>query len=388
MKEFKRILATIIATVLAVSGMAIYAPAMVYAAGTTYTATYYFEGNARGLTDNGSLSGDTDFVMTDGDSISLNLTKNNNGVSANCYVRYMYEGQELELSRITGVNPSQTVTKSYSELSSMFTAKNITIPENLGVSYGEVEIVNTYNPRITIKFSNKDPLASEIAVPETTYTKLTTDAAFNLDATRTGDGTLTYESDNTSVATVNADGNVTIVGAGTSNITISMAATDTYAAAESKIVKITVDKTSSEITVPATTYTKLTTDETFNLGVTRTGDGKLTYESDNTSVATVNADGNVTIVGAGTVNITISMAATDTYAAAESKKISITVSAVESTKEAESSSTSASASDSTSKTSDTPATGDDTHVWIFLMLALVSLLGLVGIRCRRYGTKS
>ena len=55
------------------------------------------------------------------------------------------------------------------------------------------------------------------------------DAAFTIELTNTGDGTVTYESSNTAVATVDATtGEITIVGSGETTITATVADTDNY----------------------------------------------------------------------------------------------------------------------------------------------------------------
>ena len=68
-----------------------------------------------------------------------------------------------------------------------------------------------------------------ISYATTTVSKTTADAAFLNPLTNTGDGTVTYASSKTDVATVNAStGEVTIVGAGTATITATVADSDTY----------------------------------------------------------------------------------------------------------------------------------------------------------------
>jgi len=66
------------------------------------------------------------------------------------------------------------------------------------------------------------------------------DSVFSAGITKIGDGTISYVSSNTSVATVDTEGNVTIVGIGDTTITASMGATDKYNAAENKAVNLSV----------------------------------------------------------------------------------------------------------------------------------------------------
>ena len=79
-----------------------------------------------------------------------------------------------------------------------------------------------------------------------TFNKTFGNKAFNLGAK--ADGTLSYSSNNTKVATVDAKGNVTIKGAGTAVITVKAAATATKNAA-SATVTVKVAKASQTVTV-------------------------------------------------------------------------------------------------------------------------------------------
>ena len=71
--------------------------------------------------------------------------------------------------------------------------------------------------------------AGSISYATTSVEKTTADEAFTNELTKTGDGTVSYASDNTAVATVNATtGEVTIVGAGETVITATVTDSDTY----------------------------------------------------------------------------------------------------------------------------------------------------------------
>lgn len=85
-------------------------------------------------------------------------------------------------------------------------------------------------------------------------TKTYGNAAFSLGAKTNGDGTLTYKSSNTKVATVDNAGKVTIKGAGTAKITISASATANYKAA-SKTITVTVNKASNPLKIGPKTAT-------------------------------------------------------------------------------------------------------------------------------------
>lgn len=68
-----------------------------------------------------------------------------------------------------------------------------------------------------------------ISYDETTVNKILTDPAFTNVLTITGDGTVTYESSNKTVATIDANGEVTLGGiVGTTTITATVTDTDNY----------------------------------------------------------------------------------------------------------------------------------------------------------------
>ena len=88
----------------------------------------------------------------------------------------------------------------------------------------------------------------EQTITASNITKTIGDVAFHLNASSDGDGTLTYESDNTSIATVNTNGMVTLTGVGTAHIKITASATDTYKAAEKTITLTVKEKATSDDT--------------------------------------------------------------------------------------------------------------------------------------------
>jgi len=161
-------------------------------------------------------------------------------------------------------------------------------------------------------------------------TKNYNDAAFTLPApTTNSDGTISYTSSNTSVATINATtGLVTIVGGGNTTITASVSATATYAAGNTaaSLVVLSNPMLSSESSITKTPDTA-----PFTLTApTTNSNGAISYTSSNTSVATINETTRlITLVGNGTTTITISQLATSTYAAA-STTTTLTVSNMQS----------------------------------------------------------
>ena len=108
----------------------------------------------------------------------------------------------------------------------------------LSIDGQKVKALKAGETKVTAKAGNKTAtcavtvakMAGSISYGNNTAVdKKTTDAAFTNTLTKTGDGTVSYASSNTSVATVNAStGEVTIVGIGTATITATVADSDTY----------------------------------------------------------------------------------------------------------------------------------------------------------------
>lgn len=167
-----------------------------------------------------------------------------------------------------------------------------------------------------------------VSFEQSSVSKTFGDSDFTNVATTTGDGAITYSSNNTNVAEVNSStGKVTIVGAGTATITANAAAT-TYYTAASATYTLTVSKATPTVSFTNTAVNKTYGDANFTNLATATSGGTITYQSGNTDVATINSNtGEVTIVGAGTATITANAAATANYTAA-SNTYTLTVSKV------------------------------------------------------------
>ena len=157
-----------------------------------------------------------------------------------------------------------------------------------------------------------------IRYEEESIRKQCDEAEFTNPLTFTGDGTVSYRSDNTAVATVDANGRVTIKGIGTATITAAAADGANYrydpAAAS---YRLTVTKKPGTIGFENAAVEKTYGDAAFTNVLKNTGDGTVTYASGDASVATVDpATGEVTIVSAGgtTITATVTDGAESTYA--------------------------------------------------------------------------
>ena len=157
-------------------------------------------------------------------------------------------------------------------------------------------------------------VATTISFENIAVTKTYGDAKFTNVATTICDGTVTYSSNSTTVATVDsASGEVTIVGAGTATITVNVAATTNYQAA-SATYTLTVSKATPTVSFADAEVAKTYGDAKFTNTATTSGDGTISYQSSNTDVATINSStGEVTIIGVGNTTVTATVAATGNY---------------------------------------------------------------------------
>lgn len=186
----------------------------------------------------------------------------------------------------------------------------------------------TNNVYTTQAPETSDPVAPTFTL-STTTAELTVGETLQLQYTSNSEGTVTYASSNTAVATVDANsGKVTAVGKGTATITATQVADGNYTAATATCT-ITVNPANPSFTL-STTTAELTVGETLQLSLTNTSDGTVTYTSGNTAVATVDANGVVTAVAEGTATIKASVTATNKYNAAEATcTITVKAAAVE-----------------------------------------------------------
>jgi hypothetical protein len=164
-----------------------------------------------------------------------------------------------------------------------------------------------------------------------TWSATAAENTYQLAATVTGDGTVTYSvnADNTCGASINAStGALTFLTAGTVTVTATAADSETYTyATNTATYTLTINKAEGTISFAKDSESKLTTDAPFTITLTNTGDGSVSYSSDKTSVADVDAStGEVTIKGAGTATITATVTDGTNYTyATKSVAYSLTV---------------------------------------------------------------
>ncbi len=172
-----------------------------------------------------------------------------------------------------------------------------------------------------------EPLDGEITFKSDSLSVEVGATASNV-ATSNSGAEITYESSDSSIATVDGNGTVTGVSEGTVTITASCGAVTGYTAASGSYTLTVTPK--SERAAATVTFSRsslfLYTGEAESNPATTDSDGKISYESSNPGVATVDSGGTVTAVAAGKAVITASVPATEKYSAA-SAACSVSVSA-------------------------------------------------------------
>ncbi|MBT1698783.1 T9SS type A sorting domain-containing protein [Fulvivirgaceae bacterium PWU4] len=139
------------------------------------------------------------------------------------------------------------------------------------------------------------------------------DPAFTLPATASSGLSISYTSDDESVATVSGN-TVTIVGAGTADITGTQAGDNAYNAAPDVTHTLTVNKDGQTISFVQPAAVRFA-DPAFDLEASADSGLGVSFASANPGVATISGN-TVTIVGVGTTDITASQAGNVHYNAA------------------------------------------------------------------------
>lgn len=142
---------------------------------------------------------------------------------------------------------------------------------------------------------------------------------------KTSDGDLTVESEDTDIATVAEDGetpgkyNVTYVGEGSTSITVSTSETTTYESDSKEVTVTTTDgRSAADIAFASVSQSAVIAAGTsFKQDLTNPNSLSVSYSSTNTDVATVASDGTVTLKTAGSTTIKATFDGNASYKPAE-----------------------------------------------------------------------
>lgn len=218
----------------------------------------------------------------------------------------------------TLTNPNN-LTVSYSSTNTSVATVNASGAVTI-VGEGTATIVASSNATETHKagFAHYDLTVSKqsagLAYATTEVEMYVDDDSFTNELTNTHTLSITYASDNTSVATVDAStGAVTIVGPGVAVISASYDGNDAYNAEEVSYT-LTVIKHDAELSYGTAAVEKYVDADNFTIELTNDHGLTISYKSSDTSVATVNAStGKVDVLAAGETTITATGAETAVY---------------------------------------------------------------------------
>ena len=179
--------------------------------------------------------------------------------------------------------------------------------------------------RIEAKGEEPAPKEDQVLAGTDAYTKVYKDPVFTLDTRlTTGNGTLSWTSDNTAVAEVNQNGDVTITGVGTAVITVTASETAEYNSA-TKTILITVNKAGRSFHPSVVAAMKVGETAQIHAGTEET----VLYTADHPEIAEVSASGLVTAKAEGNVVITAVIPETQNYKEARAElKIRVTTETV------------------------------------------------------------
>ena len=137
------------------------------------------------------------------------------------------------------------------------------------------------------------------------FIKNFTDPDFNISASSSSTGDISYSISNNSIATISGT-LISIKGVGSTYINVNQLASGDYESA-SISATLTVNKISPPITL-SDVITKTFGDDAFNLGAVSSSTGGFSYQVSDNTIASISATGSVTIVGAGITSIVIDQA--------------------------------------------------------------------------------
>lgn len=183
--------------------------------------------------------------------------------------------------------------------------KNLTIYCNAGSTAEKYAKDKNINSKVTDERKEQNILADDIE-------KTVGDPVFQIAAKTTGDGTLSYVSEDTDIIKVSETGQATITGAGTTNVVIMASATENYKAAQ-RVISVTVKKSENgQKRTQKITYSYQEDEDIFYLNAETDGDGQLSYQSEDERIVKIDANGKGYIISSGTVKIIITASETDT----------------------------------------------------------------------------
>lgn len=227
------------------------------------------------------------------------------GITVGAFANKNYTGSEITPSPVVRLN-GNVLTKGVDY--------TLSYSNNVNVGTGTVTITGIGNLSGSVNKTFRIVAGAPTFSGYSTYSRVKTSPSFRINTKVNSGGTLSYESSDSSIATVSSSGYVTFHGnAGIVYITVTAAPNGNYTSGTKK-VKIIVREGAATITTGEETYDKTTSSKAFDLNAVSNSGGALTYATSDSLIATVDEAGIVTLHGkVGTATITITSAATTTY---------------------------------------------------------------------------
>lgn len=253
---------------------------------------------------------------------SYDVTINRASINPSVVMNGYTYGGTVSTPSVTGNTENGTVTYYYSKQNSNTNGtewKNIgstTLNAGTYYMYATVAQTTNYNTATTdsVQFT-VSKAAGSISFAAASVDKVYGNDPFTNTLTKTGDGTVTYSSNNTAVAEVDSNtGVVTIKQAGNATITATVVDGTNYTyETESITYTLNVAKAPASISYAETEISMTYGDAAFTNELTKSGDGTVTYSSSDETVAKVDTSGKVTILKAGTATIKATATAGTNY---------------------------------------------------------------------------
>lgn len=260
-----------------------------------------------------SQAGDANYIAANSVQQTLTVNKANQTISFGSLPSKTFGSAAFSLTAATSSGLPITYTISNTAVATI-SGNTVTI---LGTGTSTITASQAgnanYNAAISVGQTLTVTPADQTIVFNSLPAKVFGDAPFSLSATASSNLPITFNSNNSAVATISGN-TVTIIGVGTATITASQGGSSNYNAAPNVQQTLTVSKANQTITF-GSLPTKTFGDGPFTISASSSSGLPVTFSSSNTAISTVSGN-TIAILGAGNVGILASQAGNANYNAA------------------------------------------------------------------------
>ena len=296
-----------------------------------------------------NISGKVVEIEANGEGKTINLAAGNYTANVTDYLDDDYEGvitnASFEVSKIQQtisadnlqIDAKDTQTISVSNRPSDAALAFESSDESIAVvdANGKVTAVKSGTATITVSSTGSQNYSDKSIEVTVTVNKISAGIGvgesfeINVDGEKTievtkpddYDGSVSFECNDTSVASVDADGKVTGLAGGTAKITVKANGSDIYDD-DAKELTVTVKKITAGISVEEISF-EIDVNANRSIIVNKAGfDGTISFTSNDTSVASLDGDGKVTGISGGTAKITVNATGSERY---NNESVTVTV---------------------------------------------------------------